>query len=44
MGVATYDLSRALETLLDDELAAEATRVALDYFIDLFDLRRTGPR
>ena len=36
VGVSTPDLSRALETLLGSELAANATRVALDHFVDLF--------
>jgi hypothetical protein len=36
VGVSTEDLSGALDTLLGNDLAAEATRVALDYFVDLF--------
>lgn len=36
VGVATQDLARALETLLVNELAVKATRVALDLFDDLF--------
>jgi hypothetical protein len=36
VAVDTDDLARTLEMLLSDELASRATRVALDYFTDLF--------
>jgi hypothetical protein len=36
VAIDTQHLAYALEALLGDELAAEATRIALDYFVDLF--------